>query len=151
VTLEGTSSATVRRLFVDASAFVAAVVENDDRHPDAVAVMQRLQREAWHLYSITVILAEAHVLIRGALGTERATTFLKNVYASPGTTVAVLSRQDEEKALSILQQYRDKTFSLADALAFAACERLGVEYAFSFDRHFRQYGRLHIIDTVESW
>jgi predicted nucleic acid-binding protein len=50
-----------------------------------------------------------------------------------------------------LQQYADKTFSPADALAFAVCERLGVEHAFPFDRHFRQYDRLHVIDTAESW
>jgi predicted nucleic acid-binding protein len=151
VSPKGTLSRPVQRLFVDASAFVAVVVENDDRHTDAVAVMQRLQSEAWHLYTITVILAEAHVLIRSAIGTERAATFLTGVYASPATTVEPLSRQDEQNALAILQQYADKTFSFADALAFAVCERLGVAHAFSFDRHFRQYGKLHLVDTSESW
>jgi predicted nucleic acid-binding protein len=40
----------------------------------------------------------------------------------------------------MLAQYKDKDFSLTDALSFAVMERLGVRVAFSLDRHFVQFG-----------
>ena len=39
-----------------------------------------------------------------------------------------------------MKRYRDKDFSLCDAIAFAVMERLHAKLAFTFDRHFRQYG-----------
>lgn len=44
----------------------------------------------------------------------------------------------EERAVEILLQYADKSFSFFDATSFAVMERLGVRQAFTFDRHFEQ-------------
>ena len=44
------------------------------------------------------------------------------------------------RAEDILAHYQDKTFSLTDALSFAVMERLGIQAAFSLDRHFAQFG-----------
>ena len=40
----------------------------------------------------------------------------------------------------IIFQYSDKDFSLTDATSFAVMERLRIGTAFSYDRHFAQYG-----------
>ena len=37
-------------------------------------------------------------------------------------------------------KYQDKDFSLTDAISFAVMERLQITQAFTFDRHFAQYG-----------
>jgi uncharacterized protein len=47
---------------------------------------------------------------------------------------------DEERARQIIFQYDDKDFSFTDAISFAIMERLNLKLAFSFDRHFAQYG-----------
>ena len=47
---------------------------------------------------------------------------------------------DEKRAKEIIARYKDKTFSYTDATSFALMERLGLEAAFAFDAHFRQYG-----------
>ena len=52
-----------------------------------------------------------------------------------------VSETDEERAVQIIEQYRDKAFSYTDATSFAIMERLRIEAAFSFDRHFQQFGR----------
>jgi predicted nucleic acid-binding protein len=40
----------------------------------------------------------------------------------------------------LFYQYGDKDFSFTDAISFGVMERLGIHVAFTFDRHFRQYG-----------
>ena len=58
-----------------------------------------------------------------------------------GSTVTVrVERDDERRGRAILTQYDDKDFSLTDATSFAVMERLGITTAFTFDRHFAQYG-----------
>lgn len=49
-------------------------------------------------------------------------------------------RQDEEWAKEILFRYEDRNFSFADAVSFVVMERLGIQYAFTFDHHFVQDG-----------
>jgi predicted nucleic acid-binding protein len=58
--------------------------------------------------------------------------------------VVRVDERDEFRARQILQHHRDKDYSLTDATTFAIMERLGIVEAFSFDRHFRQYGFLVI-------
>jgi hypothetical protein len=50
-----------------------------------------------------------------------------------------------KRAREILARYADKDFSLCNALSFAVMEARGVRRAFSFDRHFRQYGRFEVL------
>ncbi|MFA0758219.1 MAG: hypothetical protein NOOUEUKL_000877 [Candidatus Fervidibacter sp.] len=47
---------------------------------------------------------------------------------------------DLDKALSILERYADKDFSLTDAISFAVMGWLGISVALSLDRHFVEYG-----------
>jgi predicted nucleic acid-binding protein len=42
--------------------------------------------------------------------------------------------------VEILLGQEDKDYSYVDATSFAVMERLGIETAFTFDRHFEQYG-----------
>jgi uncharacterized protein len=58
---------------------------------------------------------------------------------SPTTLVWVMPA-DVQRAKAIIYQYDDKDFSLTDATSFAVMERLHVPAAFTFDRHFAQYG-----------
>ena len=48
----------------------------------------------------------------------------------------------ETRVKQMISAYRDKDHSLTDALSFAVMERLGISLAFTFDRHFAQYGFL---------
>ncbi|MCL6636205.1 MAG: PIN domain-containing protein [Peptococcaceae bacterium] len=42
--------------------------------------------------------------------------------------------------MEIIRRYGDKDFSLTDATIFAVLRRHGIDLAFTFDRHFKQYG-----------
>ena len=43
-------------------------------------------------------------------------------------------------AREIIYRYDDRDFSLVDATSFTVMQRLHVTRAFTFDRHFAQYG-----------
>jgi predicted nucleic acid-binding protein len=44
-----------------------------------------------------------------------------------------------------VRQHRWERLSLCDALSFVVMERLGIQEAIAFDRHFREYGKFRIL------
>jgi len=70
------------------------------------------------------------------LGAEAARRWL----SSPPPATVRPDPGDDARGERIVLRYRDKDFSLCDAIAFAVMERLKAGTAFTFDRHFRQYG-----------
>jgi predicted nucleic acid-binding protein len=67
--------------------------------------------------------------------------WLQNVPA----LVLRISREDEQKAMRIILDYRDKAFSYCDATSFAVIERLRIRDVMAFDRHLRQYGKFELL------
>jgi predicted nucleic acid-binding protein len=53
--------------------------------------------------------------------------------------------QEEAHAKTILARHSDKDWSLCDAISFAVLESREARTAFTFDRHFRQYGRFEVL------
>ena len=66
--------------------------------------------------------------------------FLNRIDRSVDTVVVRIDETDEQRAREIIHGYADKDFSLTDVTSFAVMERLEIGYAFTFDRHFAQYG-----------
>lgn len=56
------------------------------------------------------------------------------------TTVGRVRAVEEQRAREIIYRYDDKDLSMTDAISFAIMERLHIMKAFTFDRHFAQYG-----------
>lgn len=134
-------SITRRSVFVDSTAYFALVREQEDQHVQAVIILKLLEQQNWQLFSTPFVLAEVHALIvnrqrRSDVGIR----FLQSVSGSNSTVVIQPTVADRERALQILERHRDKLFPLVDAISFAVMERIGVSYAFTFDRHFAQYG-----------
>jgi predicted nucleic acid-binding protein len=102
-------------------------------------IQQRLvvDRASW--FTSSYVVAETHALFLARLGIRQALAFLDRLGRS-GVDVVRVTAEDDERAIAILRQYDDKDFSLTDATSFAIMERLGIRHAFTFDRHFAQYG-----------
>src|SRR5919199_4056753 len=128
-----------RRTFVDTSAYFALLDADDANHVQARAISERLIAENSHLFITSFVLTETHALLLNRLSQQLATRFLRDMEQSPTTLIWVTPR-DVERAKAIIYQYDDKDFSLTDAASFAVMERLRVASAFTFDRHFAQYG-----------
>jgi predicted nucleic acid-binding protein len=126
------------RVFVDTSAYYAAVDRRDAGHAAAAATMRELVAERRRLVTTNAALFELHGLLVNRLDRQIALATVSELRASQ--TIVRVRERDETRAEEILNHYQDKDFSLTDALSFAVMERLGVRTAFTLDRHFAQFG-----------
>jgi len=132
-------SIVVHSAFMDSSGFLPLVAPNDAHYQEARTLWQRLERERWSIFTTNFVVAETHSLFLVRLNQMRATEFLREIETSSITIIRV-NPNDEKQAREIIFKYDDKDFSLVDATSFVIMERLGIPYAFTFDRHFSQYG-----------
>jgi uncharacterized protein len=128
-----------RAVFVDTSAFVALFADRDGRHGDAQIVQAQLIHDRRQLVTTNFVLAEVHALLLARVGRGLALRSLLGIDRS-ATVVARAGEDDERRAREILVRYADKGFTLVGATSFAVMERLAMTDAFTFDRHFAQFG-----------
>lgn len=132
---EGVSAGSV---LVDTSAFYALVDRRDAAHAVAVATARRFAGTRRRLLTTNFVVAETHALLLRRLGREVASAFLDRVDATAAVERA--ESADEARGRAIVRLHADKDYSLTDAISFAVMERLGLDRAFAYDRHFAQYG-----------
>lgn len=136
-----------RRAFVDSAAFFALIDPGDSNYAAARSIQRRLVAERWVLATSNFVVAETHGLILRRLGRRLAAGYLDSLDESP-TSVLRVSEVDERRAREIIVRYDDKDFSLTDSTSFAVMERLRIPHAFTFDRHFEQFGFSSVESTI---
>jgi len=52
---------------------------------------------------------------------------------------------EEDRGREIIARHSDKDWSLCDAISFAILDVRGIRRAFTFDRHFLQYGQIEVL------
>ena len=136
----------MNHVFVDSGGFFAHLVSEDALHARARELFAQAEREDWHLVTTNAVVYETHALLinRAREGREAGLRFLEHVQRGLCEIVHV-TQDDEARAISILRDHQDKTYSFCDALSFVVIGRLGLDEAISFDRHFREYGRVTIL------
>lgn len=130
-----------RAVLWDSSAILAVLDADDTDHASALRVARRLASEKRRSFVTNYVEAETHALLLRKLGRAVAREWLLTA-SLPVLRVAI---DEEERAREILGTYSDKDWSLCDAISFAVIERRRVATAFSFDRHFRQFGRCELL------
>ena len=127
-------------IFVDTGAWFAVAVRND---PDHGGAMHWLRSNHEPLVTTDYILAETVTLLRMRDKTIRGHRLASRVATSllrgEAALLEKVTEEDLERALAIFRTYRDHLFSFVDCTSFVAMERLGVQAAFAFDRHFAEY------------
>ncbi|MGQ9779726.1 MAG: type II toxin-antitoxin system VapC family toxin [Bacillota bacterium] len=101
-----------------------------------MACVRRLERERKRLVLTNFIVSEVYTLFLVKVSPHIARRWLRADPIIPERVTAA----DEERAKEILLGQEDKDYSYVDATSFAVMERLGLDTAFTFDRHFEQYG-----------
>ncbi len=135
----------IRGVLWDSSAILALLDADDADHDRAVVVVHRIALAARPSFITNYVEAETHALLLRKLGRTLAREWL----FSGGLPVLRVLPEEEERAKAILTRYVDKDWSLCDAISFAVLETRRVRTAFTFDRHFRQYGRFEVLGLPE--
>ena len=129
-------------LFLDTSAWFAALHERERRHAEAAAYYRRVVAEGrYGLVTTNLVLAEMYALLRRRHGSRAAMGFLDRVGQDPSHDVVWVSRELHGRAVDRwLRPFADQGFSLADAVGFEVMRERGALTAFAFDRHFATAG-----------
>jgi len=134
----------ITKAFADASGYYALLREHDQNHREATAILAYLTDHRARLYTTRYVLAETHALLvkkTPKLPPPEAFRLLRAIEQDESTTLVPVTAADEAEARQILARYVDQPFSLTDAISFAVMTRLGLQYAFTFDRRdFQTYG-----------
>lgn len=121
-------------LFVDTSAFYAALDRSDRDHARAVAVLADGER----LVTSDHVLVESWWLARSRLGAEVAERFWEGVRAGR-VAIECVQLGDLDAAWRIGEIFDDQDFSIVDRTSFAVMERVGIVRVASFDDDFSIY------------
>jgi predicted nucleic acid-binding protein len=128
-------------IFVDTSAWYALEVEDDENHPPALIMRERLRRGRFGaLLTSDYVLDEVVTLLRTRESVEASFRFAENVLRSRAVSVVWIDRPIFDAALKLLKDRPDKRWSFTDCTSFVIMSQLGVSEAFAFDRNFEQAG-----------
>lgn len=126
------------KVFVDTCAFYALADKDDKNHDPASEIIERLVHERAELYTSNFVLSETYTLVRNNLGHSKIADLIEKIKQS--VKLIRITEEMEEKATQIFLRYSDKNFSFTDCTSFAIIKELKIEKAFTFDKHFHQYG-----------
>lgn len=130
-----------RGVLWDSSAILALLDADDADHARARQVASQIARERRPSFLTNYIEAEAHALLLRKLGRTLARQWL----LAGNLPVVTVLPAEEQRAKDILARHVDKDWTLCDAISFAVLDVRRVSRAFTFDHHFRQYGRVQVL------
>jgi predicted nucleic acid-binding protein len=129
----------------DSSAILALLDADDADHGRAATVARQLASERRPSFITNYVEVESHALLVRKLGRAIARDWL----LTASLPVVRASEVDEKRGRELLARYHDKDWTLCDAISFAVMDAHQVPTAFTFDRHFRQYGRIRVLGLAD--
>jgi predicted nucleic acid-binding protein len=136
----------MRRVFVDTSAFIALLDPRDDCHAQAVQVEHSLSIQAARLVTTNFVLDETYTGLRSKIQHSAILRFRDSVRQSRRLSIVRISEAVEDQAWEIFARYDDKDLSFTDCTSFAVMRQLGITTAFAFDEHFGQFGFIRVLE-----
>jgi predicted nucleic acid-binding protein len=130
---------------VDSSALLSLEDPDERQHEACLEVLNQLIESRARLLTTNFVFDETYTLILTRLGRDRAVRWGNSFKQGRLIHILRVSEDQEARAWDIILKFEDKDFSYTDATSFAVTESLGIDIAFSLDRHFRQYGGLNVV------
>ena len=127
-------------IFIDTGAFLARYVAHDQYHSTAVNAWGELAAGSQRCFTTNHVLDETLTLLARRAGNQFAADRARALFASRELTTIRTSRDDEMRAVDLLEQFADQPFSFTNCLSFAVMKHSGISRAFTFDKHFRVAG-----------
>lgn len=97
------------------------------------------------LFTTDYIVDETLTLLRARGQNRRAITVGSAFVTGSAATVHFITWDDFVDAWEVFRRFSDKEWSFTDCTSKVVMERLGLTTAFSFDRHFLQFGTIRVV------
>jgi predicted nucleic acid-binding protein len=125
-------------IFIDTSAFYAAMDEDDPHYGEARDAIDQHINGQDILICTNYIVMETVTLLQRRLGMDAVRTFAEDVL--PILKIEWIEKNDHEASLSALLTANRRQLSLVDCSSFVVMRRMGIRTALAFDAHFREQG-----------
>ena len=125
-------------VFVDTSAFYAALDADDDNHLAAVDVWRNLGDADETACTSNYVLVETIAVVGRRLGLQAVRDF--NTQFVPLLRVHWVDEALHKRAMAVLLTAGRRNLSLVDCISFEVIRQLSLDAAFAFDAHFAQQG-----------
>jgi predicted nucleic acid-binding protein len=129
-------------IFVDTSAWYSSAVPND---PNYQAASTWLASNSESLLTTDFIIDETLTLLRSRAERQRAVQVGAQLFAEELAVVHFLKPAEIHAAWDAFRLFHDKDWSFTDCSRKVVIDELGISAAFSFDRHFRQFGNVRVV------
>lgn len=133
-------------IFVDTGAWFAAFVPND---PDHAAAARWLRQNREPLVTTDSVIDEVLTLMLVRGERQRALRLGKALLDGLLAELHWIGPDEVLAAWQTYRQYTDKGWGCTDCTSRVVMQRRGIQAAFAFDLHFRQFG-LGAVLTLES-
>jgi predicted nucleic acid-binding protein len=125
-------------IFVDTSAFLAIVKVDDIHHQSAKQQWITLLDSNEILYTNNYIVLESISIIQKRSGIKVLQKLQSNFLSL--VRIDWINEERHSDALKSVLEANRRKLSLVDCAAFQSMRRLGIETAFTFDKHFSEEG-----------
>ena len=125
-------------VFVDTSALLAVLDADDANHKAARPFWEKIISGGDTPVSHNYVLVETSALVARKLGLDALRALETDIV--PILRVVWVTRDIHESASSAQLVASRRSLSLVDCVSFEVMRRTGIRTAFSFDRHFQEYG-----------
>ncbi len=126
------------KIFTDTSGFFALLVKNDTMHIRARENFAYFAQKKATLFTSSFVLVETIALLQRRVGFESVRDF--NAKILPLLEIIWTDKEWYERAIQRLLLQGQKDISLVDCLSFEIMESYELDYAFTFDKHFKENG-----------
>jgi len=126
------------RIFIDTSAILAFMNEDDEFYKDSFSIFSRLLEERAKIVSSNYVLLETILILKNRIGIE-AVKILKNDIL-PVIKTCWIDEDVHNFCVNTQIAVDRKKVSLVDFTSFEIMRRLNIRQAFTFDGHFKDMG-----------
>lgn len=126
--------------FIDSSHIIALEVYDDQNHSRALRHWKRLLSRHIRLTTTSFVFNEIVTFMNTRSQHQKAIQVGSYLLNSPPVTVVFVEESLFHEGWLYLQKYADKTYSLTDCISFLVMQRLQLNVALTFDKHFTQAG-----------
>jgi predicted nucleic acid-binding protein len=125
-------------IFVDTSALLPILNQDDADFPEAQRIWERLAKEQAALVTSSYVLVESLALIQNRLGMEALHDFQESFV--PLIQVVWVTEALHQLGVAALLAANRRQLSLVDCVSFVVCRQQHLEQVFAFDAHFSEQG-----------